>query len=174
MQPIQQTLAHISRGIAAIGLIALMIISSLTVIDALLRRFFSSNINGLSDWVEWCMIIAVSACIPAMVWGKHAITVRVLGSIVHWRIREALESFGHLLLLLTLAIIVWQLTLYTAELYEFGDVSMLLQWKKWPVWCVATGLWGVATLLQTAIFIRQLLRVFAKTQPTAMISESLS
>lgn len=163
-----------SRVLASIGLLALMLVSTLTVVDALMRRFFASNINGLSDWVEWCIVVAVSACIPAMVWGRHAITVRVLGSVLPWRLREMLESFGQFLLAITLFVIVWQLFIYTQELYEFGDVSMLLQWKKWPVWTLATGLWSIALILQLIIFMMQCARIFASSEPNARETERVT
>lgn len=75
--------------LAVVGLLALMTVSTLTVIDAVLRRYFASSIDGLSDVLEWCIVVAVSACFPAMLWRKNAITVRVLGTILPWRARSA-------------------------------------------------------------------------------------
>lgn len=169
---IQRLMESSSRWLAVVGLIALIIISSLTVIDAIMRRFFASSIDGLSDWVEWSMIIAVSACIPAMIWGGHAIAVRILGRFLPKRGEAALESFGHLMLGAVLAVIAVELTWYTNELYIFGDTSMLLQWKKWPVWAVATAIWWFAVLLQLLVVASHVMKIFAK-DTTADLSDSL-
>lgn len=165
MRILNNFLATANRAIAALGLTALIVVSTLTVIDALMRRFFAASIPGLSDWVEWCMIISVSACFPAMVWGRHAIAVRILGSILPWRIRETLELFGHLLLWGVIAVIAWQISLYCKDIYQFGDVSMLLQWRKWPVWAAASVLWWLTALIQSAIVFTQCKRVIARHDP---------
>lgn len=38
--------------LAVVGLIALMAVSTLTVIDAVMRRYFAGSIDGLSDVLE--------------------------------------------------------------------------------------------------------------------------
>lgn len=164
-QMLEKAVGFVCRQMAAIGLIALMMVSALTVIDAVMRRFFAGNIDGLSDVVEWCIIVAVSACFPAMLWGRHAITVRVLGALLPWRAREALELLGDTLLLAVVAVIAWQLSLYGHEVWEFGDVTQLKGWPKWPVWAAASVIWWFAVLVQCAIALRQVGRVFAKHAP---------
>lgn len=161
------------RYIAAIGLIALMMVASLTVVDAVMRRFFASNINGLSDIVEWCIVVAVSACIPAMLFGKSAITVRVVGGFLPWRAREALELIGDVLLLGTIMIIAWQLSIYAYELYRYDEVSLLLLLPKWPVWATAVLLWYFAVFVQLMMCFQQLMRVFAQKEPPALATQEV-
>ena len=108
--PFVRGVRYLCYLLAVVGLIALMTVSALTVIDAVLRRYFAGSIDGLSDVLEWCIVVAVSACFPAMLWRKNAITVRVLGTILPWRVREALDLLGDLLLLAVIATVAWQLT----------------------------------------------------------------
>ena len=124
--PFVRGVRYLCYLLAVVGLIALMIVSALTVIDAVLRRYFAGSIDGLSDVLEWCIVVAVSACFPAMLWRKNAITVRVLGTILPWRVREALDLLGDLLLLAVIATVAWQLTLYTRDVWRYGDVTMLM------------------------------------------------
>lgn len=161
-------MGFICRWLAALGLTALIAISALTVVDAVLRRYFGGNIHGLSDAVEWCMIVGISACFPAMIWGRHAITVRVVGKISHWRVHEGLELLGHLLLFATLVVISWQLSLYTYDIWLFGDVSMLLLWPKWPVWLVGSVIWCFTALTELVMLVEQVLRFTARTEPKAV------
>lgn len=163
----------ICRYIAAIGLIALMLVASLTVVDAVMRRFFASSINGLSDIVEWCIVVAVSACIPAMLWSKSAITVRVLGTLLPWRAREVLEFIGDSLLLATIMIICWQLSIYAYEVYRYDEVSLLLLWPKWPVWGAAVLIWYFAAFVQLMMSFQQLARVFAREKPPELTTQEV-
>ncbi|PIE46124.1 MAG: hypothetical protein CSA45_00525 [Gammaproteobacteria bacterium] len=150
--------------LATFGLLALTIISALTVVDAALRQFFAAHIGGLSDWLRFCVVLAVSCCFPATIWGKHSITVRILGKIVPWRFRELFEAIGQSILFLCLIIIAWQLYTYTHELWEHGDVSDLLLLPKWPVWTMATAVWWLTALIQGYLTVTQWRFVFAKRE----------
>ena len=59
--PFVRGVRYLCYLLAVVGLIALMIVSALTVIDAVLRRYFAGSIDGLSDVLEWCIVVAVSA-----------------------------------------------------------------------------------------------------------------
>ena len=163
--PFVRGVRYLCYLLAVVGLLALMTVSTLTVIDAVMRRYFASSIDGLSDVLEWCIVVAVSACFPAMLWRKNAITVRVLGTILPWRAREALDLLGDLLLLAVIATVAWQLTLYTRDVWRYGDVTMLMGWPKWPMWVMASVIWGFAVLVQAVMSARQAARLFAILEP---------
>lgn len=171
---LENGMGWVCRQMAAIGLLALMIISACTVVDAVLRRFFGSSIDGLSDVLEWCMVVAVSACFPAMLWGRHAITVRVLGTLLPWRAREALELIGDTLLAAVMIVIAWQLSIYAHEMWAFGDVTPLKGWPRWPMWAMACIIWYFAVLVQLSITFRQLQRTCARHEPKPLeVQESI-
>ena len=163
--PFVRGVRYLCYLLAVVGLIALMTVSALTVIDAVLRRYFAGSIDGLSDVLEWCIVVAVSACFPAMLWRKNAITVRVLGTILPWRAREALDLLGDLLLLAVIATVAWPLALYTGDVWRYGDVTMLMGWPKWPMWLMASAIWGFTVLVQTVMTARQLARLTAAVEP---------
>ncbi|MBS9780998.1 MAG: TRAP transporter small permease [Gammaproteobacteria bacterium] len=158
-------LTFFCTALATIGLLALIVVSALTVVEAVMRQFFSTHINGLSDWLSFCVVLAVSCCFPATIWGKHSITIRVLGEILPWRFRELFESIGQTMLLLCLIIIGWQLYIYTYELWDYGETSDLLLLPKWPVWTAATAIWWLTALIQCYITIKQWLITSAKKAP---------
>lgn len=167
-------LTFLCTALAMIGLLALIAVSALTVVEAVLRQFFATHINGLSDWLSFCVVLAVSCCFPATIWGKHSITIRVLGQILPWRFRELFESIGQTMLLSCLIIIGWQLYIYTYELWDYGETSDLLLLPKWPVWTAATLIWWLTALIQLYITVRQWLIVFAKRAPlTYFIDEDI-
>ncbi len=157
-------LTLLCTALATIGLLALIVVSGLTVVEAVMRQFFASHINGLSDWLRFCLVLAVSCCFPATIWGKHSITVRVLGKLLPWRVREFFESIGQTMLLLCLLIIAWQLYTYTYELWDYGDVSDLLLLPKWPVWAVATAIWWLTAAIQAYLTVKQWRLVFTSAE----------
>ncbi|PID63837.1 MAG: hypothetical protein CR974_00940 [Gammaproteobacteria bacterium] len=167
-------LTRLCTALATVGLFALIVISALTVAEAVTRKFFASGlIDGLSDWQSFCVILAVSCCFPATIWGKHSITIRVLGKILPWRFRELFESIGQTMLFLCLVIIGWQLYIYTYELWDYGETSDLLLMPKWPVWTASTAIWWLTALIQGYITAKQWAIVFGKREPlTYLIEES--
>jgi len=73
----------------------------------------------------------------------------------------ALDLLGDLLLLAVIATVAWQLTLYTRDVWRYGDVTMLMGWPKWPMWVMASAIWNFAVLVQTVMTARQTARLLA-------------
>lgn len=64
-----------------------------------------------------------------------------------------------------IATVAWQLGLYTRDVWRYGDLTMLMGWPKWPMWLMASAIWGFAVLVQTVMTARQLARLTAAVEP---------
>ena len=122
----------LANAIAVIGLTALLAVTGLVLLEVLLRtgpvlalrdQFHHVDealrhwgMDGLSDLYAPLGIVAVAACLPAMLATRSAITVRFIAQALPWRLREGLEAAGALLLLTMFTLMSWWLTDYTADL----------------------------------------------------------
>lgn len=155
-----------TRVLALVGLLGLLVQSIVTVCDVLLRALFSLPIHGLSDLYELVVIFMVAACFPASLAGRHQITIRFLGKVVPWRVREMLELFGHALMLAVFVAMGWQLVLYTLSLFETGQTTWLLGIPMGPSWAVATVLILLGIPVQAIVVAIQFMRVVAPAEPS--------
>lgn len=154
-----------TRFIALVGLLALVAQAGATILDIFLRALFSAPIRGLSDLTELIVIFMVAASFPASLAGNHHITVRMLGKALPWRAREALELFGHGLLLVVFVVLGWQLVLYTQQMFAMRQTTWLLGIPMGPSWAIATALILVCVPVQAGVVAIQLMRVIARTEP---------
>lgn len=154
-----------TRRIALVGLLGLLAQSIVTVVDILLRAVFATPVHGLSDMYELVVIFMVAAAFPASLAGRHQITIRFLGKAVHWRLREALELFGHALMLFVFLVMGWQLVLYTATLFQTGQTTWLLGIPMGPSWSVATALILLCVPVEAGVVTVQFMRMIARTEP---------
>lgn len=138
-----------SRWLAILGLAALLVLSVLMIADIAGRELFGRPISGFSDATDLIIVVAAAACFPASLANRQHIAVRFAG-MAHWRLREALDLLGHLLVLLTFAVIAWQLGLYTLDVFSSGQTTWLLRLPVWPVWAIATVLFIVCVPVQLA------------------------
>ena len=157
--------ARSTRVLALVGLIGLLVQAGATIVDVAMRWAFSHPIAGLSAISELVIIFMVAACFPAALAGRHHIAIRFLGKAVPWRVAEALEVWGHLLVLGVVGVMGWQLVDYTWDLYATGQTTWLLLVPMWPSWSVATALIVLCVPVQAAVLLVHVQRMLAPAPP---------
>ena len=171
----------LANVIAVIGLTALLVVTGLMLLEVLMRagpvlalrdaypglddRLRQWGMDGLSDLYAPLGIVAVAACLPAMLATRSAITVRFIAQALPWRLRETLEAAGALLLLAMFGLMSWWLGLYTADLWRFGETTWLLEILRWPAFAVATACLWTGVVIQALVCLRQVARTLARTEP---------
>lgn len=171
----------LANVIAVIGLTALLVVTGLMLLEVLMRagpvlalrdaypglddRLRQWGMDGLSDLYAPLGIVAVAACLPAMLATRSAITVRFIAQALPWRLRETLEAAGALLLLAMFALMSWWLGLYTADLWRFGETTWLLEILRWPAFAIATACLWTGVVIQALVCLRQVARTLARTEP---------
>lgn len=150
-----------SRSVATLGLAALVVLSIVQMADIAGRELFSTPISGFSDVGDLIVILAAAACFPASMANNQHVAVRFMG-MVHWRLREALDLLGHTLMLVVLAVIAWQLVLYSADVLATGQTTWLLYIPVWPLWFLVTAMFVLCLPVQLVQVLYYLRRIGAR------------
>lgn len=152
----------ITQIIAAIGLAALVLLSLIMMADIIGREAFDLPIPGFSDVTDLIILIAAASCFPAALANKQHVAVRFAG-MIHWRIREFLDSLGHLIMLIVFIIMAQQLYIYTTEVYQTNQTTWLLYIPIWPAWALTTLLFALCVPTQLLVFCNVVKRNFSAT-----------
>lgn len=171
----------LANAIAVIGLTALLAVTGLVLFEVVLRAgpvlalrdalprlddtLRNWGMDGLSDLYAPLGIVAVAACLPAMLATRSAITVRFIAQALPWRLRETLEAFGAVLLLAMFSLMSWWLSLYTADLWQSGETTWLLEVPRWPAFAIACACLWIGVVIQLLVCLQQLARMLARVEP---------
>lgn len=136
---------------AGIGLVGLLLLGVVTMADVALRWFFSAPIYGMSDLVELVTPAIVASCLPAAFAARQNITIRFLGRALGARAGQAVELAGQTVALVIVALIVWEIGKYTANMIRFNQVTWLLKIPVWPTWVLTTVLLAACLPIQLLV-----------------------
>lgn len=151
----------ISEYVAFIGLSGLIILSVVILVDIIGRELLGMPIPGFSDITGEFIIITAAACFPASFADRSHVSVRFLGQIVHWRVREALDMVGAIATLTILLIILYQLYRYTKHVWSNQETTWLIGLPIWPVWLTVSILLTISVCVQLFMCFFQLRRLFS-------------
>jgi TRAP-type transport system small permease protein len=161
---------RLSRLIAVIGLAALVVLAIVSVLDILGRELFRTPIEGFSDIADLLVVFAAAACFPVSLAERHHVAVRFIGQL-HWRLREALELFGHVLLLTVFALIFCKLTVFAADVYRSSQTTWLMHIPVWPLWTITTLLLAACLPVQVLVVREQIRRVLSPVPLASLHAE---
>lgn len=128
----------ISRLIALIGLAGLLVLSSATVLDVLLRWLCNRPIVGLNDTYSMFAAIVIASSFPLCIAERGNVTIRFIGRLLGPRMSDILEAFGNLVACIIFILMAWQLWLYTDQLFQDGETTWILSWPVSPWWRIIT------------------------------------
>lgn len=136
---LEERISGWTRAIAVAGFVVLLAVAALTMVDVLLRWIANAPIKGLNDINGLAIAIVIASCFPLVVAERQNIVIRFLGDALGARPGRWLEALGSAALLAFVALIGWQLVLYTAGLAEAGRTTWHLRLPLTPCWSVATA-----------------------------------
>lgn len=136
---------------AFVGMIVLILISLAVTINILMRWLFAAPVNGVGDVSNLATIIALSAALPLCLTHQGNIKVDLLGRAFGRTPTRILDAFGAFVLLLIVAGMAWQLTLFAGDKMTAGEKTWILGWKVAPWWWVAVGWFWLSALCQGAV-----------------------
>lgn len=157
-----------TRFLASIGFLGLLLICMAVTIDILLRKFANAPIRGLGDFQELIGVVAVASCFPLVLAERGCISFRFLGTSLGERTALWFDAFGSALLLLFVALIGWQLVLYTGELMQSGRTTPHLNLPVAPCWMLATALALLCIPVQLAALVQDVARAVTNTSPVSL------
>lgn len=144
-------LENVAQLSAFVGMVVLLLISIGVTLNVLMRWLFASPIDGIGDVSNLATIIAISAALPLCLAHQGNIKVDLLGVALGPRFREWLDAFGAFILLLFVAGMAWQLTIFAHGKMMAGETTWLLGLNLAPWWFASAAWFWLSTLCQAAI-----------------------
>lgn len=150
-----RALRRATRGLAVVGVTALLLQAGGIVLDALLRSVFGAPIHGLEDINLLLIPITVSSFLPVLVMERGNITVDLLGRALNKTMARLFGIFGHLLAFGFLLLLALYYGFYAFDLG--GQHTVIVEIPTRPGALIATGFLALAALLQGFVFLHSLL-----------------
>lgn len=146
-----QRMLKVSRAMALIGFLGLLILALMTSVDITSRWLFGAPLHGVNDVSALVMAIVIAACVPANLAARQNITVEFLGNMLGRRGKSFLDGFGGLFTLAFIALMAWQFIPYSMEVTQSGQTTWVLKLPIAPGWWIATGLLLISVPVQLVI-----------------------
>ena len=89
----------LTRPVAFVGVLGMLIASGVTVVDVLLRWLANTGVAALNEIVSMTFAVTVTACIPAGLAAEVGITIDVIEKVLTRRTASWLRFIGGCLLL---------------------------------------------------------------------------
>src|SRR5499427_9348385 len=122
----------LTRPIAFIGVLGMLLAAGVTVIDVLMRWLASTAITALNEITAMVFAVAVAACMPAGLAGGVNLKIDLLARWITGRLAAWLEALGALLLLIFFAVLAWRIGVFAESLMNQGRTTVILQWPQAP------------------------------------------
>ncbi len=162
---LESRIIRATRALAIVGFVVLLLASLTTMVDVALRWLANAPIKGLSDIEGLAVVIVIASCLPLVVAQRQNISIRFLGEALGPAASRWLDAFGSLVLLAFVALIAWQLALYTAGMAESGRTTWLLRISVTPYWSAATALVALCVPAQAIAFVADVVRAISGAPP---------
>ena len=152
-----------SRGNAAarlsalFGMIALVGFVLMTNFDVVMRSFFNSPVNGITDIAPLIIAIVVAAFFPYALVERYHVAIEFVGVLLDTKTRARLNAMVALVTLGFFILLAWQIIIYTIDLHESGQTTWVVQIPSAPWWAVACFFLLLCVAVQFSIFLSQLL-----------------
>jgi TRAP-type C4-dicarboxylate transport system permease small subunit len=137
---LEERIGRWTRAIAVAGFVGLIGMSLATTVDVLLRWLANAPIKGLNDINGLVVAIVIASCLPLVIAERQNISIRFLGDALGAAPSRWLEALGSAALFAFVALVGWQLVLYTMGMAESGRTTWHLRIPVTPYWSVATAI----------------------------------
>ncbi|MGE0718240.1 MAG: TRAP transporter large permease subunit [Alphaproteobacteria bacterium] len=149
---------RLTRPIAMVGVVGMLVASVATVLDVLLRWLDNSGLGALNEIVSMSFAVAVTACIPSGLAREVNLVVDLFARWYSPRMSAWLRAFGAVCLLVFFGLLAWRLALDAERLDYYERTTVILQWPEAPFILIAAVFLAIGTAVQTVIAGKALLR----------------
>jgi C4-dicarboxylate transporter DctM subunit len=123
----------ISRIAAFVGVVGMLIIGIVTAFDVIvLRSIFNAPIAGSNEFLSTIFAVAIAAVLVSGLAQRSTLEIDFLKTFVSERTAAWMRVFGHMLFLVILCLISWQVLVYSLNAIGIGKITIVLQWPLWP------------------------------------------
>jgi tripartite ATP-independent transporter DctM subunit len=130
---IETKTSAISRIAAFVGVVGMLIIGIVTAFDVIvLRSIFNSPIAGSNEFLSTIFAVAIAAVLVSGLAQRATLEIDFLKAFLSDRVAAWMRVFGHMLFLVILCLISWQVLVYSLNAIGIGKITIVLQWQLWP------------------------------------------
>lgn len=148
----------LTRPLAFLGVMGMLIVSGVTMVDILLRWLLSSGVTAMNEIVAMVFAITITACLPHGVALAINLKLDLLESWIIGRLMAWINVVGMALVLLLLSLLTWRLTIYAGTLAAEGRTTVILRWPQAPFIYAMTALFGLCALIQVVVLANALVK----------------
>ena len=144
------------RTLAALGLGALLVLASLTMLDGALRSLAGHPIDIVREIGDLVAAVAVACCLPVALYRRSNIALRTLS---HTRLTvatRALDILADTGVLVVLCGMAWQFFALAEKTRRAGDATWMMNLPKAPFWFTVAAVIAFACLVQASVLARTL------------------
>ena len=156
LERLENRLVQITRPIAFIGVVGMLIVACITVFDVLSRWLANRGVTGLTEVVAMVFAVAVAACIPSGVARRVNLRIDILRHWITGRLEAWMNVVGAGLLCLFFSLLMWRIFIYAASLADQGRTTTILLWPMAPFMYAVAVLLGAASIIQVVVFMNTL------------------
>src|SRR5262245_53476098 len=109
---LETRLERLTRLVAALGVLGMLVAAGATVLDIILRTMASSGVIALNEIVSMTFAVAIAACIPAGLASGVNLKIDILSRWMTSRLVAWLDAFGALLLVIFFALLAQQIAIF--------------------------------------------------------------
>ena len=138
----------LTRPVAFLAVLGMLIVSSITMVDVLLRWLTGSGVVGLNEIVQLVFAVTVTACLPYGAATRINLRLDILDGWIVGRLGAWTEAAGMLLSLIFLSLLTWRIGIYAQDVNASSQVTLILLWP------IAPSLYGIAIMLTLAVLVQ--------------------
>ncbi len=158
---LENSLKTLTRPLAMVGVLGMLLAAAATVVDVLLRWLANSGVVALNEITSMAFAIAITACLPAGLAGGVNLKIDVLERWLRGRVGVWLEAIGAFALLLFFALLAQQVLVHADNLAREGRTTIILGWRQAPFMYVVVSLLAFSTLVQAVVTLNAVCRAIA-------------
>lgn len=147
-----------TRALSAIGLVALLILATLTLADGLMRWLANAPIEGVRDVGSLAIAVAVACCLPIGLAEKSNITIRLAETAIGPRFGRALDVLAAVIVTIVMGAMCWQFFVFSGKIAHAHETTWILQIPRAPFWYAVTAILAIAVLVQLLVVALEIAR----------------
>jgi TRAP-type C4-dicarboxylate transport system permease small subunit len=137
-----------TRALSVVGLIALMLLATLTLADGLMRWLANQPIEGVRDVGALAIAVAVSCCFPVGLMERSNISIRFVEKFMGRRAGLAFEALAALAVEAVMVVMAWEFYLHASKIARVHETTWVLKLPTAPFW------FGVDAILWCAVAVQ--------------------
>jgi tripartite ATP-independent transporter DctM subunit len=158
---LEKILGDLSRPIAFIGVLGMLIVAGVTMFDVLARWLVSGGVPALNEIISMTFAVAVAACIPCGLAQRVSLKIDLFENAIRGNWRLVIDVMGDVLLTVFFALLTVGIYIYAASLASEGRTTVILALPQAPFMYATAALLAAAVVVQAVISLNSFRRLLA-------------